>query len=119
MIAPCVFDNSLEGTPCRVCGRPLAKDYNKIPYRSCLLNCPHLGPPISREGITVTVKCGCSQKEHEQPHAAHECEKFKRCLPTLVPVDKAKWLARDEAAIWRCCHLCELNPRNAIAPVGG
>jgi hypothetical protein len=74
--------------------------------------CPHLGPPIERDGITVKEKCGCSGREQEQPHAAHECALHNRCLPTLRPVDKQKWLERPEAAIYRACALCPDNPSN-------
>jgi len=80
--------------------------------RNCKgLKCHHLGPTIEREGITVTVKCGCTKKEHEQPHAAHSCEVYGRCLPTLVPLDLNAWQERQpESSIYRLCFNCPDKP---------
>lgn len=78
--------------------------------RNCRNPCPHLGPEIQRNGVTIKVKCGCSQKEYDQPHASHKCELHKRCLPTLFPADPAKWLEREEAASYMACSLCPDNP---------
>lgn len=106
----CIWQKSGKKYICSQCAAVRVREVN----RNCPAGkCPHLGDPIEREGVTVTVVCGCNKKEHEQPHAAHECEVYKRCLPTLIPVDNEKWLARDEAKIYRACRLCELNPANA------
>lgn len=70
--------------------------------------CPHLGPAIERDGVTIRVKCGCNGKEHDQPHVAHECALFKRCLPTLIPVDPKVWQERKpESDIYHLCHGCD------------
>lgn len=95
------------------CGRKVK--YRGTPhYLECLATCHHLGEPIEyRDGVTLTVKCGCGKQESRDVfHVAHECVKFKRCLPTLIPLDNAKWLERPEAAMYKCCRLCELNPAN-------
>lgn len=99
---------------CPVCGV-------NVPYRGkiyrhgCKNPCPHLGPEITRAGVVVKVKCGCHGKSHDQPHAAHECAIYKRCLPTLRPADLKAWEEREESKLYRCCHGCD---RGIIAESG-
>ena len=68
--------------------------------------CQHLGPPITRDGISVKVKCNCANKqETEQFHTAHVCEVHKRCLPSLVPAES--WYEREESKLYHACHGCK------------
>lgn len=105
----CNFDSLEKGAACTICGVILAKSYSHKPLRNCIeLPCPHLGSPIERDGVTIKVKCGCNGKEHEQPHTAHECRLYNRCLPTLVPADMAAWKERlPESTIYHLCHGCD------------
>ena len=81
----------------------LAVRITPVPRGACL----HLGPAVARDGVNVKVKCGCSSKEKELLHAAHECAVHGRCLPTLVPTDLAAWQARKpESEIYHLCHGC-------------
>ena len=68
-------------------------------------DCKHLGPPITRDGVTVKVKCNCNGQETEQWHTAHVCSVHKRCLPSLVPTET--WYSRPESKIYHACHGCE------------
>lgn len=96
----CIFIDGL----CSHCGHRLPAGIGDDTHKTCN-NCQHLGPTIEREGITIKVKCGCN--EHDQPHVAHECAKFKRCLPTLIPVDLKAWEERKpESDIYHLCHGC-------------
>jgi len=78
-----------------------------------LIPCPHLSNPIERDGVTVTVKCGCNNKSQERMLPAHRCDEKKRCLPTarFTPDQLTKWEARKpESDIYQLCQTCELNP---------
>lgn len=105
----CEFPSLVCGTACYHCGYTLKKDYEVQPYRNCPgPPCNHLGIPIERDGVTIKVKCGCTGKEHDQPHVAHECTLYNRCLPTLRPADLAAWLARKpESDLYHLCHGCD------------
>lgn len=93
---------------CVACCHRLPKGAPDTTRRNCTgPPCPHLGPPIERDGVTIKVKCGCNGREQERPHAAHECAIYKRCLPTLIPADLAAWEAREESQLYHCCHGCD------------
>lgn len=110
----CKFEVNDDGILCVVCGRVVQGVFVATAIAGCRKPaCPHQGPPIIREGVTVKVKCGCTQKDQERMLPVHECSQFKRCLPStsFTPDQVEKWQARDEAAIYSVCQLCPLNPQ--------
>ena len=90
---------------CAFCGLPFQWPGE---LRACKVNlrksdkCRYLGEAITREGVTVTVKCDCGGSTVFYP--SFKCEIYGRCLPSLEPTEK--WHDRPESKLYQACHGC-------------
>lgn len=111
----CNFPTGSRGEKCDRCGFKLWRDFNKPPRRNCPTVCAHLGPATT----TVKVECHTCQGQKLVDQPAHQCEVYRRCLPTYRPTGEAleQWHARKpECELYQLCSGCPSFAAAATSP---
>ena len=69
--------------------------------------CKHVGKQrFDHEGNPDTVECECKKKNIR--YEIYECDKHKRCLPTMNASNTMlhRWNHREESKIYKSCQDC-------------